>query len=176
MMKKNLGFVLLFVENPLKSALFYKDLFEMDPIPKQLQELDFGFAKAPGLNDRKSVNISNIDRFTIVQSREISRCQNPILEVVSVYRRVPDIRHIALSNGVMLGLWNKFTAEPRVEASPGAFEICFSCNDIDSLYDEWGKKRLVILQKPTLMDFGYTFVVQDPDGHRIRAYKLQEAN
>ncbi|GAB4238210.1 MAG: hypothetical protein Tsb0021_17980 [Chlamydiales bacterium] len=39
------------------------------------------------MNDRKSVNISNIDQYMIVQSRELSRCQNPILEVVSVYMR-----------------------------------------------------------------------------------------
>ncbi len=120
-MNKNLGFVLLFVENPLKSSLFYKDLFGMDPIEESPTFVMFG-----------------------------------------------------LSNGIMLGLWNKFTAEPRVEAPPGAFEICFPCVDVDALYDEWGKKKMVILQKPTDMDFGYTFVVQDPDGHRIRAYKLHE--
>ena len=72
--------------------------------------------------------------------------------------------------------WSKFTAEPRVESYPRAMEICFPCEDVEALYDEWGKKKLVILQKPTNMDFGYTFVVQDPDGHRIRAYKLHEAN
>ena len=33
-------------------------------------------AKAPGLNDRKSVHISNIDRLAIVQPRELSRGQN----------------------------------------------------------------------------------------------------
>ena len=31
-MNVNLGFVLIFVENPLKSSLFYKDLFGIDPI------------------------------------------------------------------------------------------------------------------------------------------------
>lgn len=122
-MNNNLGFVLLFVENPLKSSLFYKDIFGMNPIEES-----------------------------------------------------PTFVMFALSNGVMLGLWNKFTAEPRVDMVPGAMEICFPCDDVDALYDEWGKKQLVILQKPARMDFGYTFVVQDLDGHRIRAYKLHEAN
>jgi predicted lactoylglutathione lyase len=27
-----------------------------------------------------------------------------------------------------------------------------------------------VLQKPTQMDFGYTFTVADPDGHRLRAF------
>jgi predicted enzyme related to lactoylglutathione lyase len=82
----------------------------------------------------------------------------------------------ALKNGVMLGLWSKYTAEPRVEVPAGAFEIGFSCDDVDALYDEWGKKHVTVAQKPTDMDFGRTFVILDPDGHRIRAYKLPEVN
>lgn len=115
----SLGFVLLFVENPQKSGLFYQDLFEIKPIEES-----------------------------------------------------PTFVMFALKNGVMLGLWNKYTAEPRVEAPPGALEICFPSEDVDALYETWGKKHLVIAQKPTDMDFGRTFVVLDPDGHRIRIYKL----
>lgn len=80
----------------------------------------------------------------------------------------------ALKNGVMLGLWSKYTAEPRVEAPAGALEICFPTEDVDALYEAWGKKRVTVAQKPTDMDFGRTFVVLDPDGHRIRVYKLNE--
>ncbi len=82
----------------------------------------------------------------------------------------------ALKNGVMLGLWSKYTAEPRIEATPGALEICFPAEDVDALYEEWGKKHVTVCQKPTDMDFGRTFVVLDPDGHRIRIYKLSETN
>ena len=84
----------------------------------------------------------------------------------------PTFVMFSLPNGVMLGLWNRYTAEPRVEAMPGALEICFPTEDVDQLYEEWGKKRVTIAQKPTDMDFGRTFVILDPDGHRIRAYKL----
>ena len=28
----------------------------------------------------------------------------------------------------------------------------------------------IVLQQPTAMDFGYTFTVQDPDGHRVRVF------
>ena len=80
----------------------------------------------------------------------------------------------ALNNGIMLGLWSKYTAEPRVEASAGAVEICFPTADVDSLYDTWSKKHVTVVQKPADMDFGRTFVVLDPDGHRIRVYKLLE--
>lgn len=86
----------------------------------------------------------------------------------------PTFVMFALKNGVLLGLWSKYTAEPRVEASPGALEICFPAEDVDGLYDEWSKKHVTVAQKPTDMDFGRTFVVLDPDGHRVRIYKLRE--
>lgn len=80
----------------------------------------------------------------------------------------------ALKNGVMLGLWSKYTAEPRVEALPGALEICFAAEDVDALYNDWSQMHVTVAQKPTDMDFGRTFVILDPDGHRIRIYKLHE--
>src|SRR3569832_836351 len=117
----HLGFVLLFVENPQKSSLFYQDLLGIKPIEES-----------------------------------------------------PTFVMFALKNGGMIGLWSKYTAEPRVEMPPGASEICFPTEDVDALYQEWGKKHLVVAQKPTDMDFGRTFVILDPDHHRIRIYKLLE--
>ena len=29
---------------------------------------------------------------------------------------------------------------------------------------------LKVIQEPTDMDFGFTFVVEDPDGHRLRPF------
>ena len=86
----------------------------------------------------------------------------------------PTFVMFALKNGVMLGLWSKYTAEPRVEAPAGALEICFPVENVDELYEEWGRKYVTVAQKPTDMDFGYTFVILDPDGHRIRVYKLHK--
>lgn len=117
----SLGFILLFVENPLKSSVFYQDIFGIKPIEES-----------------------------------------------------PTFVMFALNNGVMLGLWSRYTAEPRVEAQAGAAEICFAAEDVDALYELWGKKHITIAQKPTDMDFGRTFVALDPDGHRVRAYRLHE--
>lgn len=86
----------------------------------------------------------------------------------------PTFVMFALKNGVMLGLWSKYTAEPSVEAPAGALEICFPTDDVDALYEEWGKKHVTVAQKPADMDFGRTFVVLDPDGHRIRIYCLKK--
>ncbi len=86
----------------------------------------------------------------------------------------PTFAMFGLQNGTMLGLWSKYTAEPRVEAFPGAQEICFPAQDVDAVYEAWSQLRVTIAQKPTELDFGRTFVALDPDGHRIRVYKLRE--
>ena len=86
----------------------------------------------------------------------------------------PTFVMFALKNGVMLALWSKYTAEPRIEAPPGSTEVCFPTDNVDALYEAWSKKQLVTAQKPTDMDFGRTFLILDPDGHRIRIYKLFE--
>lgn len=49
--------------------------------PFYFKNWNFGCAKAPGLNDHKRIHISNIEPLMIIQSRELSRCPNPILEV-----------------------------------------------------------------------------------------------
>ncbi len=84
-----LGFILLFVENPLKSSLFYQEALEIKPIEES-----------------------------------------------------PTFVMFALPNGVMLGLWSRYTAEPLVKADAGAQEICFPTEDVDALYHSWSKKSL----------------------------------
>ena len=34
----------------------------------------------------------------------------------------------------------------------------------------WVAKGLAVIQTPTDMDFGHTFVALDPDGHRLRVF------
>ncbi len=122
MLTPSIGFILLFVENPQKSGLFYQDIFGIKPIEES-----------------------------------------------------PTFVLFALHNGIMLGLWSRYTAEPRVDAQAGAQELCFATDDVDSLYKAWGEKHLTFIQKPTDLDFGRTFVIKDPDGHRIRVYKLSNS-
>lgn len=91
MFTPSLGFVLLFVSNPQKSALFYQEIFGIKPIEES-----------------------------------------------------PTFVMFALKNGVMLGLWSKYTAEPQVAVSPGALEICFPSEDVDALYEQWGKRHVTV--------------------------------
>jgi len=121
MIKPHLGFVILLVNNPIKSAAFYADLFNIKPVEQS-----------------------------------------------------PTFALFALSNGVLLGLWSRYTVEPRPEGNPGSVDICFPSDNIDNLYESFGKKGITIIQKLTDMDFGRTFVALDPDGHRIRMYTMKE--
>ncbi|BBP57399.1 VOC family protein [Pseudomonas sp. St316] len=79
----------------------------------------------------------------------------------------------ALDSGFMLGLWSKHTVEPRVACIGVAGEVAFSVAEkavVDSTYQAWMARGLTVIQTPVDMDFGYTFVVLDPDGHRLRVF------
>ncbi len=85
----------------------------------------------------------------------------------------PTFAMFALATGVMLGLWSKHTVEPKAATTGGGAEIAFSLeNDevVDLRYTDWVSRGLPILQKPVRLDFGYTFVACDPDGHRLRVF------
>lgn len=85
----------------------------------------------------------------------------------------PTFAMFALDSGVMLGLWSKHTVEPAATATGGGAEVAFALANkaaVQSLYDDWQQRGLPILQMPLQMDFGYTFVALDPDGHRLRVF------
>ncbi len=94
----------------------------------------------------------------------------------------PTFALFALKNGFKLGLWSSHTVEPGVHpavALPQARgEIVFSVPDlaaVDALYQEWGRNpQMNVIQKPVRLDFGYTFSVQDADGHRLRVCFLED--
>lgn len=79
-----------------------------------------------------------------------------------------------LPTGLKIGLWIASEMEPK-PAAPGGIEISFteaSRDEVRRTYEDWKKLGLKVLQEPTDMDFGFTFVVQDPDGHRLRPFVL----
>ncbi len=84
----------------------------------------------------------------------------------------PGFAMFALNAGMMLGLWAAHTVEPAATAAGGA-EVAFAVegnNVVDSMHAAWRAKGLTIVQVPTAMDFGFTFVALDPDGHRMRVF------
>jgi catechol 2,3-dioxygenase-like lactoylglutathione lyase family enzyme len=84
----------------------------------------------------------------------------------------PTFAMFALDSGVMLGLWAAHTVQPAATAVGGA-EIAFAVDGNDTvraLHAAWRAKGLELVQAPTDMDFGHTFVALDPDGHRLRVF------
>ncbi|MBY6264664.1 drug:proton antiporter [Azospirillum sp. 412522] len=84
----------------------------------------------------------------------------------------PTFAMFKAGNGLMLGLWSRHTVEPAATA-PGGSEIAFTVADeagVRDLYADWSARGLTVLQPPTAMDFGHTFVASDPDGHRLRVF------
>jgi predicted lactoylglutathione lyase len=113
-------FIMLYVDNPAKSAEFYAMLLDQPPC-------------------------------------EIS----------------PTFAMFIIDNGYKLGLWSKHSVEPSATITGGGGELGFplsEVSEVDALYAEWLKKGIKMAQSPTQMDFGYTFVALDPDGHRLRVY------
>jgi predicted enzyme related to lactoylglutathione lyase len=85
----------------------------------------------------------------------------------------PTFAMFKLDSALMLGLWSRHTVEPGATAGGGGTEICFNVkNDdaVDQHHMDWRRRGITILQPPTTMDFGRTFVAIDPDGHRLRVY------
>ncbi|WP_404337383.1 VOC family protein [Sphingomonas sp. MMS12-HWE2-04] len=92
---------------------------------------------------------------------------------IPIVAQKTDIAILPLRDGVMLGLWSRETVEPESSGQPGASEIAFAVADaaaVEAMHVDWRGRGLAILQAPTQMSFGITFVACDPDGHRLRVF------
>ena len=89
----------------------------------------------------------------------------------------PTFALFILDNGVKLGLWSRHTVEPAAHLTGGGGEVGFSLANpaaVDTLHAQWVERGATIIQSPTHLDFGYTFVAEDLDGHRLRAFSLSD--
>lgn len=85
----------------------------------------------------------------------------------------PTFVMFVLDKGFKLGLWSRHTVEPAASGMGGGSEIVIVVADagaVDATHADWAGRGLSILQTPTDMDFGRTFVALDPDNHRLRVY------
>ncbi|KQV84473.1 VOC family protein [Rhizobium sp. Root1220] len=83
----------------------------------------------------------------------------------------PNFVAFALDGGFTLGLWRLSKVAPQPSAIGSRAEIAFMIpgeNGVSRLYEDWRNRRMPIAQDLTDLDFGSTFVVLDPDGHRLR--------
>lgn len=97
---------------------------------------------------------------------------NQLLDIPIIERK-PDFAMLPLRDGVMIGLWLRDTVEPASTGQSGASEIAFAVADsetVEAMHLDWQQRGLIIMQTPTRMSFGTTFVALDPDGHRLRVF------
>lgn len=90
-----------------------------------------------------------------------------------------DFSVFALTESFTVGLQSKHTIDPKPQSAFGGFEISMSYAtnaEVDELYREWKAKNIVMALEPTMLDFGYTFVATDPDGHRLRVCATDTTN
>lgn len=88
--------------------------------------------------------------------------------------KAPTFVLYVLPTGLKIGLWLSDEMEPKPNAA-GGVEISFTEESKDAVRatcEEWSKLGLKVLQAPTEMDFGFTCVLEDPDGHRLRPFVL----
>ena len=94
---------------------------------------------------------------------------------VAPVETAPTFSRFVLEGGVKLGLWSKATVEPATAGAPGGSEIGIAVKapaEVDAVAAAWDKFSPTILQAPVDMDFGRSFLIADPDGHRIRVFAV----
>lgn len=85
----------------------------------------------------------------------------------------PTFALFVLTNGLKFGLWARAGVQPRALAAGGGSELCLTVADrasVDALHAQWAGRGVAIAQRPVALDFGYTFVALDRDGHRLRVF------
>ncbi|HEY0124868.1 MAG TPA: VOC family protein [Rhizobium sp.] len=83
----------------------------------------------------------------------------------------PNFAAFPLDNGFTLGLWRRSSVEPQPSAIGSRGELAFMVEGEGAVaehYKDWKARGLPVAQELTTLDFGPTFVVLDPDGHRLR--------
>ena len=78
---------------------------------------------------------------------------------------------VQLKNGLKLGFWSKNDVIPAPDGKPGSSELFVTVDDkesVERLFNLWKQHQIDILQAPSNMGFGYTFLGRCPAGNRLR--------
>ena len=108
------------------------------------------------------IYVKNIDISTDFYTKILK--QNPI-------ETYPGFAVFLLKGDFILGLQQADQITPRAPNYYGGFELSFSDvtkDKVDEIYSLWKKLNVKIELEPQMLDFGYTCVGNDPDGHRLR--------
>lgn len=90
----------------------------------------------------------------------------------------PEFSMFALPSGLLIGLWLKSTVEPATSFTGQGHELLFSyenAEQVEKAYREIKQKEFAIELELASLECGYSFVINDPDNHRIRFYTERKA-
>ncbi|MEN3931032.1 VOC family protein [Microvirga sp. W0021] len=128
--------------------------------------------KEPPVKDKYSL-ILYVDNVEVSASFYSSILKHEPLE------RFKDFAVFGLQDGFIIGLQSKHAIEPTPQKFVGGFELSYSdvtTDEVDDIYKEWCNLGIEFALKPTTLEFGYTFVAVDPDGHRLRICATDTSN
>ena len=84
----------------------------------------------------------------------------------------PTFAMLPAGPNLMLGLWRRDGVAP-LAGVPGGGEIAMTAKsqaDVAMTIARWQALGARVAQPPTQMDFGFTGLALDPDGHRLRVF------
>lgn len=118
------------------------------------------------------------DNFMLyVDSPEISAAFYTKLLGIKPVEISPTFVLFILQSGLKLALWSKHTVQPTPSNIGGGCELSMraaSQDEVNAIYEKWREFAPKVLMAPAQLDFGWSFVVADPDGHRLRVYTLNQ--
>ncbi len=91
----------------------------------------------------------------------------PVVEASETFAMLP------AGPGLMLGLWRRDGVLPAAAGAPGSAEIALVVPHdlaVEAAHKRWVGLGVEIAQAPRRLDFGYSVVALDPNGHRVRAF------
>lgn len=79
-----------------------------------------------------------------------------------------------LADGPSIALRSLDQLPTGTPSTPGAIEINFEVEDIQSAWQSWKEKNVTGLTEITDMGAGLNFSAKDPDGHALNVYHLHD--
>ena len=96
-----------------------------------------------------------------------------LLFAIPVVEQSANFAMLVASDGWSLGLWAKHDVKPLPVAGAGGVELMVTLESeaaVDEALVQATALGAPVLQQPERLDFGYTFLVQSPDGHFVRVF------
>ncbi len=93
---------------------------------------------------------------------------------IPVVEQSANFAMLVSADGWALGLWAKHDVKPAPVAAAGGVELMVTLESeaaVDAALAQARALNAPVPQTPVHLDFGYTFLIQSPDGHFIRVFK-----